>query len=117
VAEFLLLSDVFPRSVRYCVNELNFALRRISGVAEGRFTNDAEKLTGRFLAELQFSTIEEIFEVGLHRYLDEAQLKLNNIGAELFRAYISQPFENPDEVHMVQQEEQQQQKQMMKDEL
>jgi len=109
VAEFLLLSDVFPRSVRFCVNELNLALRRISGVGEGRFTNDAEKLTGRFLAELQFSTIEEIFDVGLHRYLDEAQLKLNNVGAELFRAYIFQPFENPDEVCMVQQEEQQQQ--------
>jgi uncharacterized alpha-E superfamily protein len=109
VAEFLLLSDVFPRSVRYCVNELNLALRRISGVAEGRFTNDAEKLTGRFLAELQFSTIEEIFEIGLHRYLDEAQAKLNNIGGELFKAYIFQPFDNPDEVHMVQQEEQQQQ--------
>jgi len=109
VAEFLLLSDVFPRSVRYCVNELNLALRNISGVSTGRFTNDAEKLTGRFLAELQFSTIEEIFEVGLHRYLDEAQAKLNNIGGELFRAYIFQPFDNPDEVHMVQQEEQQQQ--------
>ena len=109
VAEFLLLSDRFPRSVRFCVNELNRALRRISGVGEGRFTNDAEKLTGRFQAELQFSSIEEIFEVGLHRYLDEAQVKLNNVGDALFRAYIFQPFENPDEVHMVQQEEQQQQ--------
>ncbi len=109
VAEFLLLNDNFPRSVRFCVNELNQVLRRISGVAEGRFTNEAEKLTGRFLAELQFSTIEEIFDIGLHRYLDEAQAKLNNIGAALFRAYIFQPFENFNEVHMVQQEEQQQQ--------
>ena len=109
VAEFLLLSDVFPRSVRFCVTELNRALRRISGVPEGHFCNDAEKLTGRFLAELQFSTVDEIFEVGLHKYLDEAQGKLNNIGAELFQAYIFQPFQNPDEVHMVQQEEQQQQ--------
>lgn len=115
VAEFLLLDDNFPRSVRFCVNELNHVLRRISGVAEGRFTNDAEKLTGRFLAELQFSTIGEIFDIGLHRYLDEAQAKLNNIGAALFNAYIFQAFENLDEVHMVQQEEQQQQ--MMKDEL
>lgn len=109
VAEFLLLSDNFPRSVRFCVSELNRSLRRISGVGDGRFTNDAEKLTGRFLAELQFSSIEEIFEVGLHRYLDEAQTKLNNIGGALFRAYIFQSFDNPDEVHMVQQEEQQQQ--------
>jgi uncharacterized alpha-E superfamily protein len=109
VAEFLLLNDNFPRSVRFCVDELNRAVRRISGVAEGHFCNDAEKLTGRFLAELQFSTIDEIFDLGLHRSLDEAQIKLNGIGDALFRAYIFQPFENPGEEHMVQQEEQQQQ--------
>ena len=88
---------------------MNRAVRHISGVAEGHFCNDAEKLTGRLLAELQFSTIDEIFEVGLHQYLDEAQIKLNNIGAALFNAYIFQPFQNPDGEHMVQQEEQQQQ--------
>ncbi|HEY5041347.1 MAG TPA: alpha-E domain-containing protein [Verrucomicrobiae bacterium] len=109
VAEFLLLNDDFPRSVRFCVSALNHAVRRISGVAEGHFCNDAEKLTGRFLAELQFSTVDEIFAAGLHQYLDDAQLKLNNIGVALFNAYIFQPFHNPDEVHMVQQEEQQQQ--------
>jgi len=109
VAEFLLLSDNFPRSVRFCVDELNHSVRRISGVMEGHFCNDAEKLTGRFLAELQFSTVDEIFETGLHRYLDDAQLKLNHIGEALFQAYIFQPFQNPDEQHMVQQEEQQQQ--------
>jgi len=109
VAEFLLLDDTFPRSLRFCVAELNRAVRRISGVAEGDFCNDAEKLTGRFLAELQFGTIDEIFEAGLHRYLDEAQSKLNNIGDAVFRAYIYQSFQNPDAEHMVQQEEQQQQ--------
>ena len=75
VAEFLLLSDDFPRSVRFCVSELNRAVRRISGVAEGHFCNEAEKLTGRFLAELQFSGVDELFERGLHQYLDEAQMK------------------------------------------
>ena len=109
VAEFLLFNDSFPRSVRFCVSELNRAVRRISGVAEGNFSNDAEKLTGRFLAELQFSTVDEIFDRGLHQYLDEAQTKLNDIGEALFRAYIFQPFQNPDGEHMVQQEEQQQQ--------
>ena len=62
VAEFLLLNEDFPRSVRFCVAELNHALRRISGVAEGRFCNSAEKLAGRLVAELQFSTVDEIFE-------------------------------------------------------
>src|SRR5450631_3645977 len=81
VAEFLLLNDNFPRSVRFCVGELNYAVRQISGAAEGYFRNDTDKLAGRFLAELQFSKIDEIFEQGLHDYLDLAQLKLNNIGA------------------------------------
>jgi len=109
VAEFLLLNDNFPRSARFCVGELNRAVRQISGAAEGYFRNDTDKLTGRLLAELQFSTIDEIFDRGLHRYLDELQQKLNDIGEALFRAYIFQPFQNPDAEHMVQQEEQQQQ--------
>lgn len=109
VADFLLLNEDFPRSVRFCVGELNVALRQISGVAEDRFCNDAEKLAGRLVAELQFSTIDEIFEAGLHDYLDLLQLKLNNIGAAMFNTYIFQPFSTLEEEIMVQQEEQQQQ--------
>jgi uncharacterized alpha-E superfamily protein len=109
VAEFLLFSEDFPRSARFCVGELNTALRKISGVAEGRFCNDAEKLAGRLVAELQFSTIDEIFEQGLHIYLDQLQSKVNNIGGALFDAYIFHQFNSPEDEIMVQQEEQQQQ--------
>ncbi|HEX5221762.1 MAG TPA: alpha-E domain-containing protein [Verrucomicrobiae bacterium] len=109
VAEFLLLNEDFPRSVRFCLSELNNALRRISGVAEGKFCNDAEKLAGRLVAELQFSTIDEIFDAGLHAYLDRLQSKLNDIGMALFNAYIFQNFNNLEDEIMVQQEEQQQQ--------
>jgi uncharacterized alpha-E superfamily protein len=109
VAEFLLLNEDFPRSVRFCVGELNEALRKISGVAVGKFSNDAEKLAGRLEAELQFSTIDEIFAAGLHGYLDALQGKLNDIGAALFNAYIFQNFNNMEDEIMVQQEEQQQQ--------
>ncbi|HET7535129.1 MAG TPA: alpha-E domain-containing protein, partial [Candidatus Didemnitutus sp.] len=83
VAELLLLSDDFPRSVRFCVREIDTALRRISGVAMDKFSNNAEKLAGRLLAELSFSTVEEIFETGLHCYVDNLQLKLNAIGDAL----------------------------------
>ncbi|HEY1490627.1 MAG TPA: alpha-E domain-containing protein, partial [Verrucomicrobiae bacterium] len=109
VAEFLLLNEDFPRSVRFCVGELNAALRKISGVAEGKFCNDAEKLAGRLVAELQFMTIDEIFVAGLHGYLDRLQGKLNDIGGALFNAYIFQNFNNLEDEIMVQQEEQQQQ--------
>jgi len=109
VADFLLLSPDFPRSVRFSANRLNLSLRVISGVPEGRFCNEAEKLAGRLLAEFQFTDINEVFHQGLHQYLDILQLKLNNIGAELFNAYIFQQFNNLEDEIMVQQEEQQQQ--------
>jgi uncharacterized alpha-E superfamily protein len=109
VAEFLLLNEDFPRSVRFCVSELNNALRKISGVREGKFCNDAEKLAGRLAAELQFGAIDEIFAHGLHDYLDALQTKLNTIGGALFHAYIFQAFQSDDNNLLVQQEEQQQQ--------
>jgi uncharacterized alpha-E superfamily protein len=109
VADLLLLNEDFPRSARFCAVQLNNALRRISGVADGRFSNDAEKLAGRLVAELQFSAIEDVFDHGLHDYLDRLQLKLNAIGDALFDAYICHAFNAADEQHFVQQEEQQQQ--------
>jgi len=71
--------------------------------------NDAEKLAGRLEAELHFSTVDEIFEQGLHTYLDQFQAKLNAVGAALFDAYIFQEFPTEGAEMMVQQEEQQQQ--------
>ena len=109
VNEYLLLSDEFPRSLKFCVERVDASLRNISGVAPRRFSNDAEQLSGRLLGELQFSTIEEIFAVGLHDYLDQIQTKLNQVGDALFRAYIFQPFVNLEDEIMVQQEFQQQQ--------
>jgi uncharacterized alpha-E superfamily protein len=109
VTEFLLFNEDFPRSTRFCVSELNSALRHISGVPSGRFCNEAEKLAGRLEAALQFSTVEEIFDQGLHWYLDQFQLKLNAIGSAAFDAYIFQDFGPEGGELMIQQEEQQQQ--------
>ena len=109
VAEFLLLNEDFPRSIRFCVERLNDALRRISGVSDRRFSNDAEKLCGRLAAELQFATVEEVFDAGLHDYIDQVQIKLNQIGNALFEVYIFHAFDPGGVEHFVQQEEQQQQ--------
>ncbi|MFM7100661.1 MAG: alpha-E domain-containing protein [Verrucomicrobiota bacterium] len=109
VAEYLLLNDEFPRSLRFCVERVDASLHSISGVAARRFGNEAEKLSGRLLAEIQFSSIDDVFETGLHEYLDRVQIKLNAIGDSLFRAYIFQPFVNIEDEIMVQQEYQQQQ--------
>jgi uncharacterized alpha-E superfamily protein len=109
VAEMLLFSDEFPRSVRFCVEKLDDSLRRISGVAPRRFSNDGEKLSGRLLAELEYGSIDEALAIALHEYLDQLQVKFNAVGEALFNAYISQPFTTLEDEIVVQQEMQQQQ--------
>ena len=97
VVEFLILNEFFPRSIRFCALALNDALRRISGCKEERFTNQAEKLTGRLVAELNYSALEDIKTVGMHQYVDELQIKLNAIGEAIFQTYLfSPPLSEPE---------------------
>lgn len=107
--EILLLSHEFPRSVRFCVGEINAALRKISGVANDQFSNEAEKKAGRLLGELTFSTVEDICDGGLHEAIDDLQIKLGAISEAVFQTYIHQPFSIVGDEELRQQEEQQQQ--------
>jgi uncharacterized alpha-E superfamily protein len=91
VVEFLILNEFFPRSIRFCAQSLDDALRCISGCADEHFTNQAEKLTGRIVAELNFSALEDIKTVGMHKYMDEIQIKLNTIGEAIFKTYLFSP--------------------------
>jgi uncharacterized alpha-E superfamily protein len=104
VAEFLLLSDDFPRSVHYSLGAVDVALRNISGVGPRRFSNDAEKLSGRLLSDLQFSTIDDVLAHGFHGYLDLLQQKLNELGDAIFATYMCRQ-----EVYEASLEQQQQQ--------
>jgi uncharacterized alpha-E superfamily protein len=89
VSELLLLNEAFPRSVLFCISEVDQALRRISGVSPGRFANQAERLSGRLLSELRYSTIEELVEPGLTRTADLLQTRFNQIGEAIFQTYIN----------------------------
>lgn len=107
VAEFLILSEEFPRSIRFCVGKIDQALRRISGSEENHFANDAEKFSGRLLSDLNFSSIDDIFRVGLHEYLDKLQLSFNEIGRALYLNYFFYP--ETDLAKEIQHQQQQQQ--------
>ncbi len=87
VAEFILLHDSFPRSIRFCAEALDAALHRISGVDRAHFCNEAERRSGRLLSELNFARIDDIFQAGLHQYLDALQLRLIEIASAMRREY------------------------------
>ena len=88
VAEMLILHPEHPRSVRFSTMELQNGLRAISGTAPGSYATEAERLTGKVLEGLRYATIEEIFEEGLHKYMQDLLLSYRAIGADIGRSYF-----------------------------
>ncbi|PTY02201.1 alpha-E domain-containing protein [Verrucomicrobia bacterium LW23] len=89
VVDFLVLNEFFPRSVRFCVYSLDDSLHRISGAKDEHFTNQAEKLSGRLISEIIYSTVDDILGRGIHDYIDELQMKLNSIGSAMATTYMA----------------------------
>ncbi len=91
VMEFLLFSPDFPRSVRYCIGQIDAALHRISGTERGTFSSQAERETGKMLSTLTYGDSTDVLKMGLHQFLDEIQGTLNRIAEEVFQTYVLQP--------------------------
>ena len=93
VADFLLFSQDFPRSIRFSIRGVDAQLHEISGVPSGNFSNEAERLTGSALAQVNFSNIDSMIRSGLHNSIDDLQKKLMEVGQSIFETYVLLPFE------------------------
>lgn len=110
VAEFLLFSESFPRSVRHCVGQVDFYLRRISGTPPGQHRNEAERLCGRLLSSFSYTSVEEVFQQGLHEFLAGILPVLDQVSAIIYDTFMAyNPVDAKAETRVHQQEEQQQQ--------
>lgn len=89
VAKFLILDREFPRSIQFCLVQAEQSLHQISGSGPGTWENTAERTLGRLRSELDFMTIEEIIQSGLHEFLDRLQNELNHVGEEVFKNFFS----------------------------
>jgi len=87
VAQFLILHDNFPRSIRFCVDALDRSLHSISGTDRGHFSNEAERLSGMLRSSLDFTTASSIFQFGLHQYLDQTQARIQEVSNALADTY------------------------------
>lgn len=87
VADFLILHDEFPRSIRFCADQLDGALHRISGCDKAHFSNNAERLSGQLRSSLDYATISAIFQQGLHQFLDQTQGRLIELANAIMQTY------------------------------
>ncbi|MDX1637766.1 MAG: alpha-E domain-containing protein [Balneolaceae bacterium] len=79
VVEFLVLNKYFPRSIFYCLSEAEQCLCKISDSSGKGFTNMPEKKIGALRSQLEYHDVKDVIGYGLHEYLDELQLKINEI--------------------------------------
>ena len=91
VAEFLLLNRQFPRSLRFCVVHALDSLREITGSARGTFTNRVEQLLGRLRSELDYASIGDVIDRGLHEFIDDVQGRLNEVGLAIQQQVLHDP--------------------------
>jgi len=87
VADFLIFHDEFPRSIRFCMSQVDDALHRISRCDRSHFSNEAERLSGLLRSNLNYTTIESVLGAGLHQYLDQTQFRLIEISDAIRKTY------------------------------
>jgi uncharacterized alpha-E superfamily protein len=87
IAEFLILDKIFPRAILRCLSQAEYSLTQITGNDEG-YSNQAEKKLGLLKSQLEYSDIDEIFDIGLHQYIDDFQGNLNDVSNAIFKTFF-----------------------------
>lgn len=112
VVEMLTLSPIFPRSIRFSVEQVDAALAAIAEVRSGdhdRFgvappgdyshvLSPAQRAAGRLDSRLAFALVEDVFSNGLHDSLLEIQRGCHDIGECIERQYFAHRILLPEEV-------------------
>ncbi len=93
-AEFLIFSDSFPRSLHFCMAQVDDFLRRILGETTSRPRSAAARASHRLLADLQSLTITEVLNQGLHEFLEGIQATLASISDEVAATTMFYPAES-----------------------
>ncbi|MBD2425059.1 alpha-E domain-containing protein [Phormidium sp. FACHB-1136] len=89
VTEFLILNREFPRSILFCLLQAERSLHEISGTPPGTWRTDSDRALGRLRSELDYLTIDEITQQGLHEFLDNLEVRLNEVGEKIFADFFA----------------------------
>ena len=92
IAEFLILSAQFPRSVRYAARHIQLSLQAVAQIS-GRGAGRAQRLAGRLLASLDYGQVDEIMSGNLLDYLRSIVGQANQISAAVHQQYVNYPVD------------------------
>ncbi|WP_137719062.1 alpha-E domain-containing protein [Methylobacillus flagellatus] len=85
VAELLVLRQDMPRSLHACLGEITAILDQLPG----RRNSECLRVAGELHARLRYGRMEEIFQGGLHEFLEDFVVGNNNLGLEIQRSFLN----------------------------
>jgi uncharacterized alpha-E superfamily protein len=84
---FIIASTEFPRSIRFCVREIDAALRRLSRSPAGTYANEAERTVARLRARLDFTPASEFIAGGVRPWAVALCANFAEIGEAIQQSY------------------------------
>ncbi|MCY0887318.1 MAG: alpha-E domain-containing protein [Alicyclobacillaceae bacterium] len=87
VGEYLLLDPLFPRSIRYCLEQMLDAFLTIEHGEVKSYARTLHVQLGKLCAKLQYAEIEEILQQDFHAFLANIQWECNQVGQHLATTY------------------------------
>jgi uncharacterized alpha-E superfamily protein len=88
VADFLIFDRLFPRSVRFCLNQCRVRVHMISGRPTSRPGNEAEHALDSIMRWLNLTKIDDFVRAGLHEELTRVINRIHEIGDAIHRTFF-----------------------------
>ncbi|MEO8810860.1 MAG: alpha-E domain-containing protein [Rhodanobacter sp.] len=87
VAELLITSSVFPRSLTFCYQQITQHLDEIVG-QDPHLVADAKRQANALYADLRYASVDSIIGQGLHEYLTELIDRTAELGAQIAKGHL-----------------------------
>ena len=109
-AQFLIFGDTFPRSIRFCLTRVDHYLHMLAGTDRNEYNSPEERAFGKLYSEMNFLNVDDLMKSGLHEYLAQVRLVLDQLDDFIYSRFIYHPpVDLEAEIRLHQQEMQQQQ--------
>ncbi|WCL49345.1 alpha-E domain-containing protein [Leptospira sp. GIMC2001] len=82
IAEFMIQNPQFPRSILFCLNEIEKGVKKVSGIEIGQ-EHKSTSIERMVVQEVKETSMANVFKDGFHDYLDNLQGRLNSLGASI----------------------------------
>ena len=86
VAELMMLRRDVPRSVHHCLWMVDLSMRELAEAYGTR--GEADRLAGELHARLRYARIDQVFEMGLNKFLGGVRGDIATLSDEIGRQFL-----------------------------